>query len=724
MSLKKKLPLFIVTVIAITITIISGISIYHIDKKANADIQTLQQQEMDNAKERLKNLVELAYSMIDNNHSGSHGEANLYAALSILSKLQFGGGEGYFWVTDTQLPYPTMILNPANSAMHGDTLKGEAYHVIKNKPNKNVYQERVEQALANQEVFVNYFEQRDEKGDILSKLSYSRYYEPLGWVISTGVFVDAIDAKVALKQTELRQQISQMIVAITISAVLLFLIAIFISIRFSNSITSAINNVAQHLRELAAGKHVNHMTSRRADEIGVMVSSLNDLVDGMTTYEQFATQIGKGNLNHEFEKRSEEDKLGLALLSMRSSLKAVLNETNQVLDQASEKGNLKARISSQEKTGVWMELAESINSLLASVASPLIEINRVANSMSAGDLTERFSLETVGDMAETAHFLNQALTNLNHLLSEVMASANNVGSSTHEMLAANHEMNRGTTEIASSISQMSEGALTQVSKVDESSRVIEMIIASFNEMKGLASQINGVSDEGHVKSLGGMKVMSELDGSMNIIQNYSEETANHMRLLTNRSLEINKAVEVIADIAKQTNMLALNAAIEAAQAGEAGRGFAVVAQEIRKLAEMSNQSTSEINTLITGVQKDTADANQFILNMNETIKSGTIASKNATTAFEEIINSSKKTLELSERIVHTIEEQEGGVQSAMSITESIVVIAEQTAAGSSEVATAASQVAAGMDTFAAKSKGLSDIAAELKAELGKFKIRN
>ncbi|PIB36009.1 hypothetical protein BFP72_11690 [Reichenbachiella sp. 5M10] len=724
MSLKKKLPLFIVTVVAVTIILITGISIYTINKKANADIKTLQQQEMNNARERLKNLVELAYSMIDNNHSGSHGEANLYAALSILSKLQFGDGEGYFWVTDTQLPFPTMILNPANSEIHGDTLKDESYNVIKDEPGKNVHQKRVEQVLANGEAFVNYYEQRDAKGDMLSKLSYSRHYKPLGWVISTGVFVDAIDAKVALKQKELKQQIGQMIVAISISAVLLFLIVIFISIRFSNSVTSAINNVAERLRELAAGKHVSHMISNRKDEIGEMVASLNDLVDGMTSYEQFATQIGKGNLDHSFEKRSEDDALGSALLSMRSSLKSVLEETNAVLEEAGDNGNLKARISLLHKKGVWMELAESINGLLESVATPLIEINRVANHMAIGNLAERFSLETAGDIAQTAHSLNQALTNLNHLIAEVMSSANSVDSSTYEMLSANSEMNRGTSEIASSISQMSDGALTQVAKVDESSQVIEMIIHSFNEMKELANEINEASDEGYGKSMGGMKIMSELDSSMHTILNNSEETANHMKLLTDRSLEINKAVEVIANIAKQTNMLALNAAIEAAQAGDAGRGFAVVAEEIRKLAELSNQSASEISTLITAVQSDTKDASRFILSMNTTVKSGALASNKATVAFKGIINSSEKTLKLSERIVHTIEEQEGSVQSAMSITESIVVIAEQTAAGSREVASAASQVAAGMDTFAEKSKGLSDIASELKEELAKFKILN
>ena len=151
------------------------------------------------------------------------------------------------------------------------------------------------------------------------------------------------------------------------------------------------------------------------------------------------------------------------------------------------------------------------------------------------------------------------------------------------MLSASEEMNTNTGEIASAIAQMSSGAQNQVSKVDESSNLVESILRSANDMGEQAEEINRAAQGGADSSDMGLKMVNKVGFSMKDIKAFANDTNESIKVLTERSKEITRVLGVITDIASQTNLLALNAAIEAAQAGDAGRGFAVVAEEIRKL---------------------------------------------------------------------------------------------------------------------------------------------
>jgi len=211
-------------------------------------------------------------------------------------------------------------------------------------------------------------------------------------------------------------------------------------------------------------------------------------------------------------------------------------------------------------------------------------------------------------------------------------------------------MNISSNEIATAISEMSQGAQNQVMKVDESSGLLEGVLNSSKNMVDKAEQINTAAIDGKILSQKGMETIGNLASSMTDILDFSNRTNDYMVALQARSNEISDALNVITEIASQTNMLALNAAIEAAQAGESGRGFAVVAEEIRKLANSSRNAAKEIDILVKTVNADTVATAKSMKMMKEVVSNGVRESNSASKSFNAMLLSSDDILEFSEEI--------------------------------------------------------------------------
>ncbi|SMD32923.1 methyl-accepting chemotaxis sensory transducer with Cache sensor [Reichenbachiella faecimaris] len=492
--------------------------------------------------------------------------------------------------------------------------------------------------------------------------------------------------------------------------------------RIANQIISSIEQSNDLLKDLAHGEldQNKKLVINSTDELGEMASSVNVLVDELSKKATFSKEIGEGNLDSDFQVSSEQDVLGHSLLKMRNNLKNVLDDVKGVVEEAGTAGNLAARIQTDGKHGGWKDLSESVNNLLQSVATPVMAVNAIVNAMAEGDLTQRFSEHANGDMARLSSNLNKALDSLTDLLQSISKNANFVDESSAEMSVVSEEMNTNTKEIASAISEMSNGAQMQVTKVDESSNLVEGILKSSNEMGERAETINEAAKLGVASSEKGMGMVNKVVFNMVDISEYSAKTHQSIQVLTERSAEITRVLSVITEIASQTNLLALNAAIEAAQAGDAGRGFAVVAEEIRKLAEDSRNSAKEIEKLVNDVQTDTTEAAKVIGIMSESVKNGEQASKEASEVFKEISDTSDRTFRHSQEILEATKLQVKDINAVVAITENVVVIAEETAAGTEQVASSATELSSGMMGYTEKSQQLAKVAEDLKSGISKF----
>ncbi len=403
--------------------------------------------------------------------------------------------------------------------------------------------------------------------------------------------------------------------------------------------------------------------------------------------------------------------------------KQLIEEINNVVKIAIDEGDFSVKINHSEFNGNNLELATSINKLLQSVSEPIFELKSSIGMLAIGDISQKFdTTNTKGDIKAIGNAYNSALDTLNELLGNINSVANLVAASSEELLTKVDQMQATTHEMASAIQQMADGAQQQATQTDDSSKLVEVVLNSSTDMANKAGFINKAAENGQKSSNEGLTTVKRVVENMTEIQKSATVTSESIKVLSQRSDEIARTLNVITDIASQTNLLALNAAIEAARAGDAGRGFAVVAEEIRKLAEDSRRSAIEIERVIREVQKDVGLAGRAIETMETNVKSGNQASKDSERVFYTIEKSTTETLQLSLEILNVTTKQKESINETVKNIEKIVVVAEETAAGSEETAASSKNLSIGMEEVAHTSKDLATVANQLQNMVSKFKL--
>ena len=357
-------------------------------------------------------------------------------------------------------------------------------------------------------------------------------------------------------------------------------------------------------------------------------------------------------------------------------------------------------------------------------AGPIIQIRDQVVRVADGDLKVRKMeyAKRKDEIGELARSFNVMVDSLRNLVDQVQNKSQHVAASSEELTASAEQSAKATDQVAASVGGIAQGTDRQVKAVGEVSSIIQQMTAGIQQVAKDANTVAGVAEKAAETAKAGGK---SVDVAVKQIASIEETVMNSAQLvakLGERSKEIGEIIDTISGIAGQTNLLALNAAIEAARAGEQGRGFAVVAEEVRRLAEQSQEAASKIANLIGEIQGDTEKAVFSMEDGTREVKIGTEVVHAAGDAFHEIMDTVNTVLDQVKDISASIQQMSGGSQQIIVAVKAIDQISNENAGQTQTVSAATEEQAATMQEIASSSQVLAKMAQDLQELISRFKL--
>ena len=320
-------------------------------------------------------------------------------------------------------------------------------------------------------------------------------------------------------------------------------------------------------------------------------------------------------------------------------------------------------------------------------------VSEIVAKVAEGDLT----VEVISNQANRASVcagVGVMVEKLREVLTGIRAAADNVASSSHELSAMSEQISGGADEQAASATRVAAAS-------EEMTQTLMDIARNTSNIAGSVAESTRMAKEGE-------EIVHKSGQEVREIAETVNESGKFVRSLGERSKQISEIVNVINEIAEQTNLLALNAAIEAARAGEQGRGFAVVADEVRKLAERTASSTSEISGMVKTIQDE---VEQSVASMNH-------VSKKVVTGVE-LVSHAGESLSL---IVRGIDDLNAMIQQIASATEEMSSTADEISKDIESIANVSRETSSSSQHTAQASVGLEKLSVNLQEIISGFRL--
>ena len=357
-----------------------------------------------------------------------------------------------------------------------------------------------------------------------------------------------------------------------------------------------------------------------------------------------------------------------------------------------------------------------------SIVKPLNTLNQAALKISHGDLTERISISSQDEFGELSNSFNDMSDHLQKVIHEVEVSAEQVAASSEELTASAEQTSDASEHVSEGIQQVASGAEAQENGLKQNAETLATITDGIGRVAENALSVSKLTQDARIQAEKGGETVQQSVEQMKSLHQSVKESNTTILSLNDRSKEIESIIDVIVGISDQTNLLALNAAIEAARAGESGKGFTVVANEVRKLAEQSQQSANQISDLISNIQIDTQHSVTKMETASVNVENGMTLSNETADSFNQVIKSVRDIAPQIEDVAEIAEQISNRIQEVTRTATEHADVARDNAAASEEIAASTEEQLASMEEISSASRALSSLAESLQTLISQFRI--
>lgn len=582
----------VVSAVVISIAVIFGLfSAFQTHKLSDAGIAKYDQAMNDGYKTEIKSQVQSAMSVIQSYYDRFQGgeiteeEAKNMAKEAVRHMRYRDDDSGYIWIDGTDY---VLVMHPVLSEQEGNNRKD-----LEDQNGVMVTQEVVKAAESGGGYHSFYFTKADGK-TVAPKMAYAEEFEPWGWAVATGNYVDDMQAEMEANNRVLTNSYKSIIRNLSIMSVIMLVIAVGAAILVGSRISTPIERLEKSLEQIA---------------------------DGNLTFQVDTKYMGRGD---------EIGKISRALKSVHSSLNSMVGSIN----------SLAVKLGEDNK---------SFGSYFDTLAENIASINQAVEDIAQGAASQASDTETVSRQVKELEYV--------------------------------------------------------IDKENSSVVQLEQAVTLMTDYSGSA--------------VDNIEKLSDISGKTNL----AIEFVNAQTQETNSSVEnIQRAIEVITNIAEQTSLLSLNASIEAARAGEQGKGFAVVAEEIRKLADESNKSASEINEAVVKLISNSGLSVEKMEDVSQNVQEQTICLKDTREAFENLYKEIKSVEEVSGSISMQTEKLSELKTAVSDSINSLASVVEENAASAEETSASTNLLNEGIYGSKKNLEELAELNTSLNEEIGRFNI--
>lgn len=358
------------------------------------------------------------------------------------------------------------------------------------------------------------------------------------------------------------------------------------------------------------------------------------------------------------------------------------------------------------------------------LTKPIRQVVDVLNKIKNGDFTEKVESKIYynKEIDSIINGLNTLIEDMGVLLSGVKEASEKVNCGSETLFGIISESSNVGEEVAKSVQQIAEGATNQAAQLDEGVRVVGELEDEVNKSIESSDRMLNTSKEVKISSTEGIVAIENLSEIYEKNKEASENMALKVDMLSTKSEEIGIIIDAIKSITEQTNLLALNASIEAARAGEVGRGFAVVAEEVRKLAEESAKSATEINSVIGEIKgniKEIYEDTVTTRKLNDDTQASLLKTKEKFGVIDNNINELEENIK---EVTYSLDKITQSKDTVVYKISEVAAVSQETAAITEEVSAASEEQSSGLQEMAGEAETLKDYSEILNNLIKKFKM--